>query len=118
MRQQAGMTLLSNVIVLAFAGLLIKAAFSLVPLFWEDRLLDTVLKKIDETEQYRNLNASEYEHLLAEMLQRNHLAIPIDALHVRPVAGGLELEWNYERRAKWIANIDFSVQFKHHKEIN
>lgn len=119
MNKQTGMTLPSMVVALALAGLLIKAAIALVPMFWDDRMLTTVLSKMEQNDQYSDLNAPDLADAVAALVQRNQLAIPTHDLSVRPIAGdALELSWEYERRATWIGNIDFVVKFQHHKEIN
>lgn len=119
MKKQAGLTLPSTVVALLLAGLLIKAALALVPLFWDDRMLSTVLDKMEQNEQYRNLGALDLADAVVALVQRNQLNIPTDNLAIRSLAGDtLELNWEYERRATWIGNIDFAVKFQHHKEIN
>lgn len=107
-------------LVVGLVGLLIiKAGIALVPVYWDDRMLNTVLKKTQETPEYSGLNAKELVSLVEGLLQRNNLEIPTDDLEVKLNSSQtLELNWPYERRANWIGNIDLVVKFQHQKEFN
>ncbi len=116
MRKQAGMTIPSMLVVGLVLLLLIKAAFAVVPMYWDNRMLTTVLSKMHAGTATQDIKSSkQLMHTLEERLSSNNLNIPTDTAIIRVEKTGLSLDWQYERRANWISNIDIVVSF--HQQV-
>lgn len=117
MKKQQGMTLPSLLVVGLIGILLIKAAFAVVPMYWDNRMLTTVLNKLEQTPDERTQTPQTLRKLLGERISSNNLAIPMDELDIGQADGRLIMKWDYERRANWIGNIDVVARFHQQKEF-
>lgn len=118
MRKQSGMTIPSMLIVGLISLLLIKAAFAVVPMYWDDKMLSTVLNKMKTSESTKSYNSSkQLLKLIEDRLSSNNLNIPTDTAIIKVEKTGLVLDWEYERRSNWISNIDIVVRFHHQAEF-
>lgn len=118
MRKQAGMTIPSMLVVGLISLLLIKAAMAVVPMYWDDRMLSTVLNKMQaSTEIKTNNSPKQLMKIIDDRLSSNNLAIPTGSAIIKTEKTGLTLEWQYERRANWVSNIDIVVSFHHRVEF-
>lgn len=118
MHKQAGVTIPSALILLLLGLLFIKAVISLVPIFWDDRMLNTVLTQLQDSGEYKKSTANQVFRSLEGSLQRNNLNISLENLSITPVGQGFLIEWDYERRTRWVGKVDFVVAFSHSKELN
>lgn len=117
MKKQQGMTIPSLLVVGLIGILLVKAAFAVVPMYWDDRMLTTVLNKLAESRDERTQSPQALKKVIGERLSSNHLAIPMDKLDIGQTDGRLVMKWDYERRANWIGNIDVVARFHQQKEF-
>lgn len=118
MRKQAGMTLPSMLLFGLVGLLLLKAAFAVVPMYWDDKMLTTVLSKMQTSSATKDNNsARKLLGLIERRLDENNLSIPTDNAIIKANKSGLTLDWQYERRANWISNIDIVVRFNQQAEF-
>lgn len=118
MHNQKGMTIPSMLVVGLISLLLIKAAFAVVPMYWDDKMLSTVLNKMQSSPASQSINSpKQLKGLIEDRLSSNNLNISTDTAIIQPGKSGLTLDWKYERRANWIANIDIVMSFHHQAEF-
>src|SRR5690554_2702282 len=118
MRKQSGMTIPSMLIVGLISLLLIKAAFAVVPMYGDDRMLTTMLNKMQSSPAAKDSSsAKQLLKTIEERLSSNNLSIPTDNAIIRAEKAGLTLDWHYERRSNWISNIDIVVRFHQQAEF-
>lgn len=118
MHKQKGMTIPSMLVVGLISLLLIKAAFAVVPMYWDDKMLSTVLNKMQSSPASQSINSpKQLKGLIEDRLSSNNLNISTDTAIIQPGKTGLVLDWKYERRANWIANIDIVMSFHHQAEF-
>lgn len=118
MRNQKGMSLSSTAAVLALIALLGKAAFTLVPMYWDNKMITTVLNKMDEAGEVRETTKpGQLRKLLEERLRSNNMRIDLSQLKITEDKRGLVVDWPYEARGTWIGEIDLVVRFHQYKEF-
>ena len=118
MRNQKGMTFASMAAVLALIALLGKAAFTLVPMYWDDKMIGTIMNKMQESGEVRETTKpSELKRLIQQRLYSNDLTIDLSQLKISEEKRGLVVDWPYEARGTWIGEIDLVVRFHQYKEF-
>lgn len=118
MRKQAGMTIPSMLLVGLICLLLLKAAMAIVPMYWDDRMLSTVLNKMQGTTEIASNNSpKQLKKMIEERLSNNNLDISTDSAVIKVEKTGLTLDWQYERRSNWVSNIDIVVSFHHQADF-
>lgn len=104
---------------IAVAALLLKAAFTLIPMYWDNKMVGTILDNMYNSPELRvESSPKKLRTLLLDRLQDNDLDIPVDALIIRAQGKGLVLEWEYERRGTWLGSVDLIVRFHQHKDFS
>lgn len=117
MHKQAGLTLPSMLVVGLVALLLIKAAITVVPMYWDNRMLSTLMNNMESTTDLP-ATAQGLVKQIDDMLGRNNLPIPTTDAKVKAHStGGFSLDWDYERRGNWFGNVDIVVRFNQTREF-
>lgn len=118
MRRQSGMSFTSMAVLLVVVVIVVKTAMTLVPMFWDNRILTTILNSMAES---RDINADmtkkQFEAVLNRHLNMNDLELPLNGLEISKHNGTLTLDWSYEARRNWIGPVDMAVRFNQHKEF-
>ncbi|MAK92378.1 MAG: hypothetical protein CMI13_14230 [Oleibacter sp.] len=119
MRRQNGMSLSAILAVILIAGVLAKTGYALVPMYWDNRILTTVLENMkDSGEINDNTSPRAVKDILVKRMNMNHVRIAFDELSIKKGRSGrLELDWPYERRDTWFGNVDLVVGFHQHIEF-
>jgi len=118
MRRQSGMSFSSVVALLALIALLLKAAIAIVPMYWDNKMLTTVLDTMAESGEVTiDSKPNKVKKLLEQRMQRNGLKMDYEQLKIEPRKHALVLDWPYEVRGTWLGNIDLVVRFQQHKEF-
>jgi hypothetical protein len=118
MRRQSGMSFSSVVALVALIALLIKAAIAIVPMYWDNKMLTTVLDTMAESGEVTiDSKPNKVKQLLEQRMLRNGLRMNFEQLTIQPHKHALVLDWPYEVRGTWLANIDLVVRFHQHKEF-
>lgn len=117
MRNQKGMSFASVMLIVAVGALLLKAAFTLIPMYWQNQMVKTILETMEESGEVKDLSVPRVKKLLEERLQRNDLKLDTKELTITEQKGGLRVEWPYEIRGTLLGNIDLVVRFHQNKEF-
>lgn len=121
MHKQQGLSGISMLVLLFIGGLLIKAGIALVPMYWDDRMVKTILGGLERSEDVTSRDDrsdDSLEDLFVERLKSNHLELATEGLAVEEIGGQIVLTFNYERRDSWFGNISLVTHFQHRKEYS
>merc|ERR1711941_16351 len=104
---QAGVSFVTVLLVLSLLGVFVKAGIAIIPMYWDDKLLSKVLENVhDSGEVNSRTRQKELKQIIQSRMNSNNINIPTDGMTVKRIQGGLLLQWEYERRGNFIANID------------
>jgi len=119
MRRQKGFSMILAAVWLVIIMVAIKTAYALVPVYWENRMLGTVLDGIQESDLVEDkTTVGELKKIIRKSLTTSNITIPQDQFTVqRNAEGRLEVDWPYEVRTNWFGNVDMVVSFKQYKEF-
>lgn len=119
MHQQRGMSMVSLLAVLVAVGVMLKAVFSLMPMYWEHQMITTVLDNMYSAPEIRaETRPSAMKRILEDRLAGNDIDVDLSGLSLRTQQRGLELEWEYEMRRTWLGNVDLVVRFSQYKDFS
>ncbi|MAS24369.1 MAG: hypothetical protein CMI08_13575 [Oceanospirillaceae bacterium] len=119
MRRQNGMSLSSILALLLIAVVAAKTAYTLIPMYWDNKLLTTVLDGMKESGDISATTSPKaVKDILSQRMNMNNIRIAFDELSIKKGRSGrLELDWPYERRDTWFGNVDLVVGFHQHIEF-
>ncbi|WP_430459609.1 DUF4845 domain-containing protein [Thalassolituus sp. LLYu03] len=118
MRYQKGMSFSSVAALVALAAVLLKAAFTLVPMYWDNKMVSTILDTMVENGEIKDdTKPGQLKKLIEHRLSSNNLNISVAELKITEEKRGLTIDWPYEVRGTWIGEIDLVVRFHQHKEF-
>lgn len=118
MRQQRGMSMVSVLVILIGAALLLKAAFGLFSMYWDHKMIGTVLEKMHSNPDERSeVRPAQLKRIIQERLESNNINVDMSGLNFRPVANGVQMDWRYEMRRTWLGNVDLVVSFYQNQEF-
>lgn len=117
MRNQKGMSTASVMLMIAVGALVVKTAFTLIPMYWQNQMVSTILETMDESGETKNLSANRVKKLMEERLEKNNLTLDTKTLSITEHKSGLLLDWPYEIRDSWLGDIDLVVSFHQSKEF-
>lgn len=111
-RQQAGMTTLGLIILVAFVGLFAFAGIRLTPVYLNYMKVAGVINGVDE--EFDGTGAS--RAMLRSSIARRFDIESVDQITARdvkviPKDGGYEVAATYSHKAPFIANVSFVVDF-------
>ncbi|MCD8530347.1 MAG: DUF4845 domain-containing protein [Saccharospirillaceae bacterium] len=118
MRRQRGMSFVSAMVVVFIAVIFVKAAITLVPMYWQNQMLTTIINKMYESGEIKSdTRPNQLKKLLEERLSKNDIQMAFDELTIHVGNRGLILDWPYEQRGTLFGNIDLVVRFQQHKDF-
>lgn len=117
MRNQKGMSFASVMLMIAVGALLLKGAFTLIPMYWQNQMVSTILDSMDESGEVKELSVTRVRNLVLERLVINDLKLDTKELTITEQKGGFHIEWPYEIRGTLLGNIDMVVRFHQSKEF-
>ncbi len=112
MQQQRGMSMVSVLIILVGVALLLKAAFGLFSMYWDHKMISTVL---DERTEVR---PAQLKRIIQERMDSNNIDVDMSGLTFRPAQNGVQMDWQYEMRRTWLGNVDLVVTFTQNQEFS
>lgn len=119
MHQQRGMSMISLLAVLVVAAVMLKAVFSLMPMYWEHQMITTVLNNMYNAPEVRaEMRPATLKRILEERLSSNDIVVDMSGLSLRPMQRGIELQWDYEMRRTWLGSVDLVVRFSQYKDFS
>ncbi len=118
MRRQRGMSFVSVLVVVFIAIIFVKAAITLVPMYWQNQMLTTIIDKMHESGDIKSdTRPNQLKKLLEERLSQNDLRMAFDDLTIHTSSRGLTLDWPYEQRGTLFGDIDLIVRFHQQKDF-
>ena len=119
MKKQTGVSFVTVLVILTIVGVIVKAGIAVGPMYWDDKLVKTIFENIRESGEVNSrTRQKELKQMIQSRLDSNNVNIPTDGMTVKRVSGGLLLQWEYESRGNFIANIDLVGRFYHEEEFN
>ena len=117
-RNQHGMTTATTLLLILIGIILLRAVMVIVPIYFDDTEIGIVL---DNMEESGKVNARSSERSVKDELERrlrnNNIQVTTDKLIVKRDRNTLTIDWTYENRGHFLANIDFVLTFQHQKVI-
>ncbi len=118
MRRQRGMSFVSVLVVVFIAIIFVKAAITLVPMYWQNQMLTTIIDKMHESGDIKSdTRPNQLKKLLEDRLSKNNLRMAFDDLTINASSRGLTLDWPYEQRGTLFGDIDLIVRFHQQKDF-
>ncbi len=118
MRRQRGMSFVSVLVVVFIVIIFVKAAITLVPMYWQNQMLTTIIDKMHESgEISSDTRPNQLKKLLEERLSKNDIQMAFDNLAIHASHRGLTLDWPYEQRGPLFGDIDMVVRFHQQKDF-
>ena len=119
MKKQTGASFATILVVITVLGIFVKAGIAVGPMYWEDKVLKTIIENVRESGEVNSqTRQKELKQIIQGRMLDNRLNIPTEGMVVKRVSGGLLLQWEYESRGTFIANIDLVGRFYHEEEFN
>ena len=119
-KKQAGLTMISWVIILGLVGVQAVLALRIIPVYLNYSSVRTVMNELPQSPDVRNAGVKKLDELLRKRLKINNLyglAKDKDAFKFKKSAAGYTLIADYEERGPIVANLEFVATFKHQVEI-
>lgn len=117
-RNQHGMTTATALLLILIGIILLRAVMVIVPIYFDDTEVGIVL---DNMEESGKVDARSSERSVKDELERrlrnNNIQVTTDKLIVKRDRNTLTIDWTYENRGHFLANIDFVLTFQHQKVI-
>jgi len=112
MRQQAGMTTLGLIILVAFVGLFAFAAIRLTPVYLNYMKVASVITGVQEEFDGNGPSRSAIRNSIVRRFDIESVGV-INAkdIEIKTVDGGFEVAAVYAHKADFIANVSFLVDF-------
>lgn len=108
---QAGMTLVSSLVVLIGLGMTALVAIRLVPVYIEAYEIGSILQAMEADPGLRNSTRGEIQKTFEKRLNVNNINLEND-LKMNDIAGGLQLIVNYQARVHLLGNLDAVASFR------
>ncbi|MEO0573949.1 MAG: DUF4845 domain-containing protein [Pseudomonadota bacterium] len=116
--QQSGMTTLGIIILVCFIGLFVYAGLRLFPVFMEDSKISATFVSVEEELSGKDASKREIANAIYKRFDVDSVrVIESKDVIITRVDGGYDLEANYQNIVPFIANVSFSVDFKHKTTI-
>lgn len=117
-RNQHGMTTATTLLLILIGIILLRAVMVIVPIYFDDTEVGIVL---DNMEESGKVDARSSERSVKDELERrlrnNNIQVTTEKLIVKRDRNTLTIDWTYENRGHFMANIDFVLTFQHQKVI-
>ncbi len=117
-RKQAGMTLISTIIIIVFLLFQGVVAMNVIPVYLTYSSIKTIMAGLPTDDKARGANKSELKLLIAKRLRMNNVyTVKSDKVSIKKGRGEYIVTIEYEPRGKLIGNLDFIVSFKHEARV-
>ena len=117
-QNQHGMTTATALLLILIGIVLLRAVMVIVPIYFDDTEVGIVLDNMEESDK---VTARTSERSVRDELERrlrnNNIQVTTDKLLVKRDRNTLTIDWTYENRGHFLANIDFVLTFQHQKVI-
>lgn len=119
MKHQKGMTMVS-ILLLVMAGIVvIKAFMVIVPCYFDHAEVGIILDSLNENKRINAKSSTKIvREAVAKQLRDNNVKFSVDTLEIERQGNGAVINWAYESRRPFIANIDMVLTFQRQKELS
>ncbi|MDH5711406.1 MAG: DUF4845 domain-containing protein [Gammaproteobacteria bacterium] len=118
MKNQKGMTLISWMVVLAFAGFQFMLAIRIMPVFAEDHTITSIWKALETDIELVGKSPKDIHKSIQRKFKINNVKdIDPRDIVIRKSEGYNVVTLEYEPRGKLVGPLDFIVSFKHEAKI-
>ncbi|WP_369857432.1 DUF4845 domain-containing protein [Candidatus Thalassolituus haligoni] len=118
MKKQSGLSFYAVMVILLIVGVVAKAGIAIVPMYWDNRMLQQVLETMHKSKTVTGTSSVKDLHgVLAARIRSNSLNISLDGLVATRSKGVLTMDWNYEVKEHFMGNLYVVGQFSHHEEF-
>ncbi|WP_222842121.1 DUF4845 domain-containing protein [Endozoicomonas montiporae] len=112
--RQKGLSLFSTLIAIMVGGVVFTAVVKLGPLYMDDYAIARVLKSLDDKPGIASAGVPEVKEWLNKGLKTNLVELDPKEIRVKQDRyDGVMVDIDYERRIKFIRNVDLIVSFEH-----
>ena len=117
-RNQHGMTTATALLLILIGIVLLRAVMVIVPIYFDDTEIGIVLDNMEESGKVNARSSGRsVKDELERRLRNNNIQVTTDKLIVKRDRNTLTIDWTYENRGHFLANIDFVLTFQHQKVI-
>jgi len=116
-KQQRGLGMLQWALVIAIAGFFLLFAFKVIPLYAENRYVESALRSLETGgEQLQQMTDAEIKSKLNKFYTINNVRSigPVESIKIERESEQVLVTVDYETRAPLFWNIDLVVSFQNH----
>ncbi len=120
-KKQAGLTMISWVVILGLVGVQAVVALRIIPVYLNYSTVRSVMNELPQSPDVRNASVKTLDELFRKRLKINNLydlASDKEAFQFKKTAGGYTLIADYEARGPIVGNLEFVATFKHQVELS
>src|SRR5690606_22477807 len=119
MEQPRRKSLASELITLVGVDVLLKASIGLFSMYWDHKMISTVLEKMHSNPDERTeVRPAQLKRIIQERMDSNNIDVEMSGLPFRPAQNGVQMDWQYEMRRTWLGNVDLVVTFTQNQEFS
>lgn len=109
-KDQAGVTMIGWIVILAILGVFVLAAMRLVPIYAQKLEVHSMLDALQQDFDGENASAQKLRRALIDKYRAKDItAIKVDEFEILPVKGGHEVRAVYEHKTPFFADIGLYV---------
>jgi|TARA_B110000008_G_C16756049_1_gene478660 hypothetical protein len=118
MKHQKGLTMVSILLLVLGAIVILRAFMVIIPSYFDHAEVGVILDSLDENNRINAKTSTKVmREEVARRLRDNNVAFSVDTLEVQRSGAGAVINWNYESRKHFLANIDMVLTFQRQKEL-
>lgn len=116
--RQAGLTLISWIVVIAFLGFQAVLAMNVIPVYISDNSVKSVMASMETDPDMRKATSKKIKATLLKKLKINSVYdITNDNITVTKGKSGTNIALVYEPRGTLVGNLEFIIRFEHQAVI-
>ncbi len=117
-KRQAGLTLISWIIVLVFLLFQGVIAMKVIPVYLTDASVKTIMEKLPDDPEAHGLSAKKLKIMVAKRLNINSVySVPVSSIIVKKSRGVNVVTIDYEPRGTLFGNLEYIVSFHHEARV-
>lgn len=117
-QHQHGITTATALLMILIGIILIRAVLVIIPVYFDDTEVGIVLDNMEESGKISPRTSDRaVKDELERRLRNNNLNISVDGVSIKRSRNSMTIDWTYENRRHFLANIDFVVTFQRQKVI-
>ena len=117
-QHQQGITTATALLMILVGIILIRAVLVIIPIYFDDTEVGIVLDNMEESGKISPRTSDRaVKDELERRLRNNNLNISVDGVSIKRSRNSMTIDWTYENRRHFLANIDFVVTFQRQKVI-